>query len=908
MDSDPRHGHPKATSAAETPASLHRGLRSAEGLGDGTELGDLFSAIAANTPDIIFIHDRELRYLMVINPQLGLSQEDMVGRFDHDILTPADADKLTQLKREVLATGKPMQVELSLLSKSGELEYFDGTYVPRFDIAGEVDGLIGYFRNVTDRRRAEDALHSALAELRQSQRAARIGSYRYDVKNDVGFASEMMKEILGIGPDFRMNVANWAALVHPDERDAMLRYLNEEVFAKRGRFDREYRILRAADQREVWVHGWGDLELDADGEVAAMLGTIQDVSLSKEAEQRFRLLAMATFEGISIIEKDRVILANEQLAAMLGYRVEELVGQSPLDFLAPESRPQVAQRFVSGDVSPAELTGLRKDGSTFPFEIRSRLLERTGPTWRISAVRDITERKRTERALRDSQEQLRVEKEFAETLLAAPADTIFVFEPDTGRAIRWNQVFRDVSGYSDEEIASLKAPDAYYHEEDLRRAERVMQTVVEKGKARVELSLVTKDGRTIPFEYTASAVADAAGAPRYVIAIGRDVTERKQAEEVLRQSDRAKSEFLAVLSHELRNPLTPIRNGLYILEHAAPGSDQARRAQAIIDRQVEHLTRLIDDLLDVTRITRGKIELRTERLELNALLQRTAEDYRTLFVAGDIQLEVRPAPDEIWVSCDPTRLAQVVGNLLQNAAKFTPRAGKTSLSLKVDPVGGKAVIEVEDSGRGIAPKMLPRVFDVFAQGDTTLDRRSGGLGLGLALVKGLVEMHGGSVSAASDGVGKGARFVVTLPLASAASLQPSPRAPQSPAGGCRVLVIEDNIDAADSLCEALRLGGHTAMPAYSGPNGLAKARVFRPDVVLCDIGLPEMDGYAVARAMRSDPELAGLTLVALTGYAQPDDVAKARQAGFDQHLAKPPTMDALAKVLSPRSKETEPGA
>jgi signal transduction histidine kinase/ActR/RegA family two-component response regulator len=394
--------------------------------------------------------------------------------------------------------------------------------------------------------------------------------------------------------------------------------------------------------------------------------------------------------------------------------------------------------------------------------------------------------------------------------------------------------------------------------------------------------------------------------PAIVLSQRARVTGALQASELrLEEANRRKSEFLNMLSHELRNPLAPIRNGLYILSRAPPGSEPARRAQAIIGRQVSNLTHLVDDLLDMTRINRGKVQLRRERLELNELTQRMVEDYRSVFVESDVQLEVQTAPRDIWVNGDPTRLAQVIGNLLQNAAKFTPPGGRTTVSVDTDPASDRAVVHVEDTGPGISPELLPRLFEPFTQADASLDRAKGGLGLGLALVRSLVEMHGGSVGAASSGRGKGACLTITLPLAAPA--EPSPKRAATTAAPRRVLVVEDNVDSADSLREVLELDGHEVAVVYRGREALEKARVFRPDIVLCDIGLPDIDGYAVARALRADEELRRFTLVALTGYAQPDDATRARAAGFDAHLAKPVSMEALERVLAgvPRDDRDE---
>jgi PAS domain S-box-containing protein len=384
-----------------------------------------------------------------------------------------------------------------------------------------------------------------------------------------------------------------------------------------------------------------------------------------------------------------------------------------------------------------------------------------------------------------------------------------------------------------------------------------------------------------------------------------DILERAQAELALEQAnqrlleaDRRKNEFLGMLSHELRNPIAPIRNSIYILERAVPGEEQALRAQAVIDRQIGHMTRLIDDLLDVTRITNGKALLQRELLDLNELARLTVEDHRGAFVESGVELEMLAAPVEVWVNGDRTRLAQVIGNLLQNAVKFTPRGGKTTVFVEGDSIHGQAIVRVRDTGRGIAPEILPRLFEPFTQADTTLDRSKGGLGLGLALVKGLVKMHGGAVSAASGGSDRGATFTITLPLEPIGPTETRPPRAGTGKAPRRVLLIEDNADAANSLLEVLKLCGHDVEVAYTGPDGIEKARAFGPEVVICDIGLPEMNGYEVARALRADPQLGRVTLVTLTGYAGPEDMAKAKAAGFDAHLAKPSSIEALERVLA----------
>jgi signal transduction histidine kinase/CheY-like chemotaxis protein len=524
----------------------------------------------------------------------------------------------------------------------------------------------------------------------------------------------------------------------------------------------------------------------------------------------------------------------------------------------------------------------------------SEMLERQADLLRRAhdeIARDVAQRRLVEAALRASEEKLLLAKDAAKMGL-------WDWNVSTGELV-WSQRCKALYAVPPDALMTYERFLLAVHPEDRGRVDRQVKEALERRTSfDAEMRVPWPDGTVRWVASLGRAYHDSTGAPVRMTGMVLDVTERKRAEEELRDADRRKNEFLAMLSHELRNPLAPIRNSVYILERADPGGEQARRARAVIDRQARHLTRLVDDLLDVTRISRGKIRLQRQRIELGELLRRAAEDHRETFSRLGIALEVAVGDLPVHVQGDPTRLDQVVGNLLQNAAKFTPRGGRTTLSLERASDGNAAIV-VHDTGQGIAFEMLPRIFEPFSQGEKTLDRSVGGLGLGLALVRGLVELHGGSVSARSDGDGRGAEFVVRLPLDRAEpprlTVVPSARAT---APGRRVLVIEDNVDAAETLKEALELADHVVEVAYAGLEGLEKARTFRPDVVLCDIGLPGMDGYQIARTLRADPELRAISLVALTGYALPEDLEKARAAGFDRHLAKPPDLDELERTIA----------
>lgn len=376
----------------------------------------------------------------------------------------------------------------------------------------------------------------------------------------------------------------------------------------------------------------------------------------------------------------------------------------------------------------------------------------------------------------------------------------------------------------------------------------------------------------------------------------RRLAEVRDQASMLRELDRRKSEFLAVLSHELRNPLTPIRNSLFLLDHAAPGSEQAERAKGVLFRQTEHLSKLIDELLDMTRISRGKVELHREILDVCNIVRLACDDHRALFEQHQIELRFDGPARPAWTNADAHRLSQVVGNLLQNALRFTPPGGRVVVSLSV--ANPDVEIRVRDTGIGMEAHQLERVFEPFAQVENTLARTHGGLGLGLALVKALVKMHGGRVSAISEGLGHGCELVVALPLAEPPASAADDTAVITATSGTFVLLIEDNVDAAQSLADLLELSGHRVRLAYDGTTGIQMAVELKPDVVLCDIGLPDVNGYEVARTLRAEPSLRSTRLIAVSGYAQYADKQKAMDAGFDAHLTKPPDLDRLDKLLA----------
>lgn len=529
----------------------------------------------------------------------------------------------------------------------------------------------------------------------------------------------------------------------------------------------------------------------------------------------------------------------------------------------------------------------------------------------VFSLRDVTEKVVARERLRDSEREASSRAAELDATFAALDFPVMVFGA-SGTVVRANPAARavlgrDAAGLPAEAWAGLVIGERGMHHADDRplRPEELPSSRALRGEAvqRQVVHLCDAAGHEHFFEATGMPLREGGRLAGAAVA-WHDVTERQWAEEALRaanaqllEADRHKNAFIATLSHELRNPLAPIRNCLYVLERAEPGGEQARRALEVVNRQVEQLARLVDDLLDLTRISSRKVQLHPASLDLGDLVRCAVEDHRSLFERSGVAVDLDLPPCPVPVRGDRNRLSQVVGNLLQNAVKFSRRGGRTRVSASADAEAGRATVRVADDGMGMSPELLLGLFQPFRQADATLNRPGGGLGLGLALVKGIVELHGGDVSARSAGPGLGSELAVSLPLDSTGAPAPTPGPAPPPPARRRVLVIEDNADAAQSLREALELGGHEVAVAADGPAGVARAQQLRPDVVLCDIGLPGMDGFEVARALRADPALARTVLVALSGYAQPSDRRRAAEAGFDRHLAKPSSLDQIEELF-----------
>lgn len=440
------------------------------------------------------------------------------------------------------------------------------------------------------------------------------------------------------------------------------------------------------------------------------------------------------------------------------------------------------------------------------------------------------------------------------------------------------------------------------HPEDWARNKALMQEVADGTRTEftIEKRYARASGSWIWVNVAVTPLRDANCGVQQLLCVVEDIHARKKAEESLREADRRKDEFLATLAHELRNPLAPIRNSLHILRLAVPDSGAAEQVQDMIERQVSQMVRLVDDLMEVSRITRGKIDIRREPIEVAAVVRSAVETSKPLIEAARHQLAISLPAEPLILNADPVRMSQVLANLLNNAAKYTPEGGQIWLTIRRE--GSSVALSVRDTGVGITAEMLPVVFDLFTQAHRTYNRAQGGLGIGLTLVRNLVDMHGGSVEARSDGPGRGSEFIVRLPLTVDRAAVVEDRRP--PAGlahaatARRILVVDDNSDSANSMGMLLKFLGADVHVAYDGPAALEALHSYRPSVVLLDIGMPGMDGYETAKQMRQRPGGQDATLIALTGWGQDEDRRRSKEAGMDHHLVKPVDISALQALLA----------
>lgn len=654
---------------------------------------------------------------------------------------------------------------------------------------------------------------------------------------------------------------------------------------------------------------WANVVITAlrgrNGELLGFSKVTRDLTHRREQEQRtrdseraLRLLVESVVDyAIYSMDETGVITSwNVGAQRIKGYSADEAIGKHFSMFYPPEDieggAPQAGlDRAAQAGHFESEGWRVRKDGTRLWAAVTIAAIrdEQARLVGFSKVTRDLTERRRHDMQLREREENLRL-------LVEGVKDHAMYLLDGAGRVRTWNAGAQKVFGFSS--YQALRRDVALLYVEDERatgRPNSELAAARAAGLLRVEGWRRRADGSRFWAEIaTTHLVEDDGCRSKGYVQIVHDLSERRRVE-ALESEGRRIADFIAMLSHELRNPLAPIRNATGVLRRVVD-DPEAVWCLDLIGRQTEHLARLVDDLLDVSRVTSGKIRLELAALEFNTLVRLAVDSVKATVKGHDHTLTMRLAPQPLPLRADGTRLTQVVVNLLNNAAKYTPAGGH--LTVSVESRAESAVLQVADTGIGLNEALLQHAFDPFVQGARALDRSDGGLGIGLTLVKSIVELHGGTVTAASPGVGRGATFTVMLPLSRAEERLTQSLAESAVAAARKVLVVDDNADSADSLAAVLRLSGHEVQVAGDGQRALELAASMRPDTVLLDIGLPHMDGYEVARRLRALPGLAEVQLIALTGYAQDADRRAASDAGFEQHLTKPVDLDELARIIA----------
>jgi len=594
---------------------------------------------------------------------------------------------------------------------------------------------------------------------------------------------------------------------------------------------------------------------------------------------------------------------NAGAERLFGYSAEQAIGRHISLVIPPERLAEeddiVASLKAGKRIDHVETERVRSDGQRVQVSLTiSPIRDASGVVIGASKIaRDVTERKRIE-----------AEREKFVTVIENSTDFIGMCDLD-GVPFFVNRAGLKMVGLDDiEQARRMPVASFFFSEDQDRMMHEFFPSVLRNGHGEVEVRFRHfKTGAPRWMAYKVLTLPGADGRPVAFATVSQDVTERRRLEDDLRRvvaelsdADRRKNEFLAMLAHELRNPLAPISNAVRALSLGRRDETAVDSASEMLERQVGQIIRLVDDLLDVSRISRGKIALRPERVELTRIIDQAVEASRAQYRSMDQELTVSLPSEPVYLNADPTRLAQVVGNLLNNAHKFTDVGGR--ISVAVEREGAQVVIRVKDTGVGIAAEHLAGIFEMFTQVESSLERSRSGLGIGLTLVKTLVEMHGGTVEAHSDGPGRGSEFVVRLPVLRDVPESLSPAAPEhldaSPVVRRRVLIVDDNRDAAEWLATLLSLSGHETHIALDGDQAVKAAERLLPDAILLDIGLPRIDGYEVCRRIREQPWGRGLMIVALTGWGQEEDRQKSKEAGFNTHLVKPVDDEVIMNLLA----------
>ncbi|MGJ0392164.1 MAG: PAS domain S-box protein [Methylocystis sp.] len=701
------------------------------------------------------------------------------------------------------------------------------------------------------------------------------------------------------GQSLEQTRSAWIEAIHPDDREKV-----EAARARARKTMAPYRLeCRVRRFDGVYRRAFAAVApcLDEMGVFHGLVGSVVDLEARRASEdalresgERFRALAQLCAHAVWETDASGVVVEDSPTwRAHTGQTLEEFLGDGWLGAVHPDDRAYADGKWreavALGASYDAEYRLKWKGGGWRWANVRAApLLDRAGSVrkW-LGVTIDKDESKLAEYALQAIERRYR--------LLHETLRDPFVCTDMDGRILECNELYREMLGYSEEELLTLTyqqlTPEKWREMEDAVIREQILP----RGYSDVyEKEYRRKDGAVFPIELRTVLSRYEDGAPCAMWAIVREITERKTAEESLRNADRRKDEFIALLAHELRNPLVPIHNGVHLLKAREQKSGAVHDGPLLdmMERQVANLVRLVDDLLEISRIASGRIKLRREPTDVVSVLRSSMETSRASIEIARHEATFLEPSEPLFVDGDPVRLGQIFANILNNAVKYTPEGGR--IDIKVERRGRTAVVTVRDNGRGIGPQDLPHVFDAFARGDKSGD---GGLGIGLALVRKLVELHGGTVEATSEGPGQGSAFIVSLPLIDVNAPVAYAEAPTPSRIDRRALVIDDDRDVADTLAMVLESIGATVGVAYGGQDAMRALESFEPDIVFLDLGMPEPDGFQTAQAIRRSEIGRKLTLVALTGWGQADDRARTREAGFDAHLTKPASVEELTALL-----------
>jgi PAS domain S-box-containing protein len=820
----------------------------------------------------------------------GRSRDQIVGRFVHDVF-PERAARTTTLCRQTLLEGKRLQ---------HETEFAGRQLLVRMFAVGE-ECVAVTCTDITERKRVETALANSERRFQALLESCPVGVAQNGIDGRFEYVNAGFCDMVGYTAE-ELASLTWQQITHPDDLQADLGRAELVIAGKLPHYTIEKRYIRK-DGSPVWVSMFGNFIFDdqrrpIQGVAVAVDITARKLSDTALQESRRRLLLAHDAAGLGSFDWN--IQAD---SATWDARARELWGLSPetpvnlataLAGIHVDDRPLVVaavNRAVSTERDGRYKATYRvinaQDGKTRWVDSHAQVIFENGlPVRMVGTKQDISERVNTENALRQSEERFRE--------LANNIDQVVWTCDSTGEPTWYNDRWYEFAGGTFEQIRNLGWKSLVHPDHADRIVERFRASVASGDPWEETFPLRSKSGEYRWFLSRAIPIKDSDGSVLRWFGSNTDITAHRQLQDALTAADRRKDEFLAMLAHELRNPVAPILNVAQILSRQGNAAQNLPELVSIIQRQATHLARLLDDLLDVARITRGRIELQRAVLRIDECVDLARETVDPLIRSSRHRIEIERSPGDLFVDVDKDRLTQCLTNLLNNAVKYSD-AGSV-IRVRTSSHEGKAVVEVQDSGVGIRPEVLPHIFELFAQGDRTLDRRSGGLGIGLSVCKRLVEMHGGTVTAFSAGEGRGATFRLTLPLVAQATEDSSADNSTKGMAGKRILIVDDNRDSAESIAMLLEMSGHQTKFIFHGEEALSAWKAFGADVVILDIGLPDISGYQVIERLRKEG-FSGLA-IALSGYGQPEDKRQALAAGFDAHLVKPADAIALEQALA----------